>query len=163
MDNRRLLLHVASLLALTLLLAVGCKPERVQYGGGAGGATYIEPPDVHIESDHIRIDQRIHFATDSDELLENSNDILDQLAAVLNHHTEITAVHIVGHTDNAGGDAHNQDLSNRRAASVEAALRSRGVSQSMDSRGAGETEPLCHEDTPECRAQNRRVEFAIES
>jgi outer membrane protein OmpA-like peptidoglycan-associated protein len=160
--DHRLLGRIGSMF-VTLLLSVGCTPARVEHGGGRGGATYVDPPDVHVESDHIRIDQRIHFATDSDELLESSNDILDQLADVLNHHPEITAVHIVGHTDNAGGDEHNQDLSNRRAASVEAALRARNVTQTMDSRGAGETEPLCHEDTPDCRAQNRRVEFAIES
>lgn len=147
-----------------LLSAVlgGCKNDRVEYGGRQGGAVIHDPPDVHLEGDHLRIDSRIHFAFDSDEILDDSTEILDHVAEFLGNHPEITGLHLIGHTDSVGDDAHNLDLSTRRAAAVERALRERGVTQILDSRGAGETAPLCHEDTEECHAQNRRVEFAVD-
>jgi len=121
-----------------------------------------DPSDVHIEGDHLVIDQKIHFATDSDEILEDSTEILDHIAQALANHTELSTVHVVGHTDSTGDDAHNLDLSQRRAAAVETALRDRGVTQTIDSRGAGEQEPSCSEETDECHEKNRRVEFVVE-
>ncbi|HJL15947.1 MAG TPA: OmpA family protein [Sandaracinaceae bacterium LLY-WYZ-13_1] len=142
-------------------LALGCGSNRQEFGGRQGGMTVIDPPDVHVEEDRIRIDRKIHFAFDSDEILDDSTEILDHIAETLDNHPEITAVRVIGHTDAAGGHAHNQDLSERRAAAVVRALRQRGVSQTLESRGVGETEPLCQEDTDECHARNRRVEFVI--
>ncbi len=37
------------------------------------------------------------------------------------------------------------------------------MTQEIDSRGAGETELECQEDTDECHEKNRRVEFLVES
>ncbi len=121
-----------------------------------------DPPDVHIEGDHITIDTKIHFELDKDTILDDSNEILDHIAQTLGNHTEIAVLHVVGHTDVAGGHDHNQDLSERRAAAVVAALRERGVTQTIDSRGVGETEPVCEDDTDECHEKNRRVEFIVE-
>ena len=47
------------------------------------------PADVHIEGDHITIDRKIHFESDSDVILADSNDLLDHIADVVNHHPEI--------------------------------------------------------------------------
>ena len=121
-----------------------------------------DPSDVHIEGDHLTIDTMIHFETDKDTILDDSTDILDHIATTLKNHGEIAVLHVVGHTDIAGGHDHNQDLSERRAAAVVAALRERGVEQTVDSRGVGETEPVCEEDTDECHERNRRVEFIVE-
>ena len=120
-----------------------------------------DPTDVHIEGDHITIDRHINFASDSDEILADSNDLLDHIALLLNHHPEVAHLRIIGHTDAAGGHDHNLDLSNRRAAAVENALRERGVTATLEHSGVGESEPVCEEDTDECHAQNRRVEFLI--
>ncbi|MFT5354118.1 MAG: outer membrane protein OmpA-like peptidoglycan-associated protein [Polyangiales bacterium] len=49
----------------------------------------------------------------------------------------------------------------QRAAAVVEALRARGVTAELESSGAGEIEPVCQEDTDECHASNRRVEFII--
>ncbi|TPV93473.1 MAG: OmpA family protein [Myxococcales bacterium FL481] len=121
-----------------------------------------DPEDVHIVGDHLEIDQKIMFAHDSDEILAESNEILDHIAQALGNHGEFTKMHVIGHTDATGDDAHNQDLSARRAAAVVAALESRGVTQTMDSRGVGKSEPTCSEDTDACHEQNRRVEFVVE-
>ncbi len=123
-----------------------------------------DPEDVRIEGDHITIDKMIHFALDSDEILDDSTEILDHIAILLkNHSGEVAKLHVVGHTDESGDNDHNLDLSDRRAAAVVAALRERGVTQEIDSRGAGETELECQEDTDECHEKNRRVEFLVEA
>lgn len=120
-----------------------------------------DPSDVHIEGDHLTIDKKIHFATDSDEILDDSTEILDHIAQALANHTELSVVHVIGHTDSTGNDDHNMKLSERRANAVVAALRDRGVSQTIDARGAGETEPACTDDTDDCHEKNRRVEFVV--
>lgn len=120
-----------------------------------------DPNDVIIEGDHLMIMRPINFAFDSDEFLSSSGELLDHVALLLSHHEEITRLEIVGHTDVAGGPAHNQELSERRAAAVVSALQERKVTQELVSSGVGETEPVCSEDTDDCHARNRRVEFKI--
>ena len=148
-------------IAVASALAAACGPPRRPHNPDSTGATYVDPPDVHLEGDHITIDDHIHFAHDSDEILADSSQLLDHIAEFLQHHEEITALHLVGHTDSTGTAEHNMDLSTRRAAAVRAALEQRGVTQPIDSRGAGMTEPLCQEDTEDCHQRNRRVEFQV--
>lgn len=116
---------------------------------------------IRIETGQIKFDDHIHFGSDSDEILPESNELLDALAQTLNEHPEITALRVDGHTDATGDDAHNMDLSERRAASVAAALTERGVQAQIQSRGLGETMPLCQEQTDACNQRNRRVELHI--
>ena len=120
-----------------------------------------DPSDVHVEGDHLTIDKKIHFGSNSDEILDDSTEILDHIATALTNHTELTTVHVIGHTDSTGDDAHNKELSERRANAVVNALRERGVSQTIDARGAGEEEPTCSEKSDECHEKNRRVEFVV--
>src|SRR5690606_17757762 len=69
-------------------------------------------------------------------------------------------VTIEGHTDSRGSDEYNQQLSERRAAAVEAALVERGVSRDqIISIGKGETFPIASNDDAGGRQQNRRVEL----
>jgi len=124
---------------------------------------WTPPEDVAIEGDRITIDGHINFESDSDVILAESNELLDHIADVVVHHPEIHHLKIVGHTDAAGGEAHNLELSEKRAAAVMAALQERGVEIDLRASGMGETEHLCEEDTDECHAQNRRVEFLIVS
>ncbi len=68
---------------------------------------------------------------------------------------------IQGHTDSDGEDAYNQDLSQRRAASVKAYLVSNSQVDAarLESSGFGETKPIDVNTTPEGKANNRRVEL----
>jgi outer membrane protein OmpA-like peptidoglycan-associated protein len=120
-----------------------------------------DPSDVHLEGDHITIDDSIHFATDSAEILDDSSELIDHIATLIQNHDEIATLEIIGHTDAMGGHEHNQELSEARAESVKSALEERGVAIPMTSRGVGETEKVCQEDTDECHARNRRVEFVV--
>lgn len=79
-------------------------------------------------------------------------------------------VSVRGHTDSVGADDANQELSERRAASVVAALTgSYGVAASrLTAMGFGETQPVSPNanpdgsDNPGGRQQNRRVEIVLE-
>jgi outer membrane protein OmpA-like peptidoglycan-associated protein len=71
-------------------------------------------------------------------------------------------IEVIGHTDNTGSAAYNQDLSQRRAVSVANVLRDSGVPNARISAfGRGEEQPIATNLTPEGRAQNRRVEIII--
>ena len=118
-------------------------------------------PEVRVEGDHIRFDRHILFDLDSDVILPVSNDLLDAIGQVITEHPEITHLSLIGHTDAQGGAAHNQRLSNRRAAAVVAALQSRGITITLDASGVGSTQHVCPDSTEACHAQNRRVEFLI--
>ena len=67
---------------------------------------------------------------------------------------------VEGHTDSDGENILNQKLSEARANSVMSQLVSMGIAKTrLKSKGLGESKPLSMNDTPEGKANNRRVEF----
>ncbi len=106
--------------------------------------------------------QPIQFATGSDRLLSSSNATLDKVAAIASQYPALK-LKVDGHTDSVGEDQKNQQLSQRRADSVESYLVSKGVDAArVTATGYGETHPIASNDTPAGREQNRRVEFKFE-
>ena len=84
------------------------------------------------------------------------------IAATIIGNPQISLVEIQGHADERGDDAHNLDLTERRALSVRRALEQRNVEPGrLKSHGYGETKPVASNETPEGRAQNRRIEFVV--
>jgi OOP family OmpA-OmpF porin len=72
------------------------------------------------------------------------------------------SVALKGHTDNVGNAAKNTQLSKQRAEAVKNYLVSKGVSASViQTYGFGSTQPIATNNTPEGRAQNRRVEIEV--
>ena len=70
---------------------------------------------------------------------------------------------IEGHTDAVGSDEYNQQLSERRAASVRDYMVEAQVRPGLTrTRGLGKTRPVASNDTPQERQTNRRVEIVIE-
>lgn len=71
-------------------------------------------------------------------------------------------IEIVGHTDDVGDDAYNQELSEQRANAVRDYLIGAGVEASkLVTWGAGENLPIASNATPEGRTENRRVEVLV--
>jgi outer membrane protein OmpA-like peptidoglycan-associated protein len=103
----------------------------------------------------------VTFETNSADINAGFYDVLNSVAIVLNEYSK-TTVDIVGHTDNVGSDAHNQQLSEGRARSVAEYLASQKVVPArLLIAGRGESEPIASNDTPEGRSQNRRVTIQI--
>jgi outer membrane protein OmpA-like peptidoglycan-associated protein len=72
------------------------------------------------------------------------------------------SIEVGGYTDNVGGDAMNQTLSENRAGSVRDYLVREGVSMnSVSSRGFGNTLPVASNNNSAGRQQNRRVELLV--
>lgn len=101
------------------------------------------------------------FASDSAAISGQAQNDLYGLAQSLNQYPN-SRVEIYGHTDSTASDAHNMDLSQRRAQSVGGILTAAGVSGSrLTMIGRGESQPVASNDTQAGRAQNRRVEILI--
>lgn len=115
------------------------------------------------EGNQLRVvmPEGILFATDSASVQPSIQNDLFAVADNLNRYPN-TRVEVIGHTDNTGSAAYNQDLSQRRAAAVGGVLRNAGVSGGrIVTYGRGEDMPVASNLTPEGRAQNRRVEILI--
>jgi outer membrane protein OmpA-like peptidoglycan-associated protein len=93
---------------------------------------------------------------------QTSTAILQCLVDFLANNKMVTKFRIEGHTDNVGDANMNQTLSQARADSIVAWLTSHGVTTPIWGKGFGPTRPLVPNDTPEHKAQNRRVEFHID-
>jgi outer membrane protein OmpA-like peptidoglycan-associated protein len=101
------------------------------------------------------------FATDRAELNANGVATVRKLAEVMMQNPDRTVL-VEGFTDSTGSTAHNQDLSERRAASVAQALASLGVPRDrVAMRGYGEAYPVAANDTAGNRQLNRRVEIVL--
>jgi OOP family OmpA-OmpF porin len=71
-------------------------------------------------------------------------------------------VEIIGHTDNVGLRASNQNLSQARAEAVRNYLASKGIpAETLVASGSGPDRPIASNDTVEGRARNRRIEFRM--
>lgn len=109
----------------------------------------------------VRMPEAILFATDSSQLNPSLRSDLLVLADSLNKYPD-SFVTVTGHTDNTGSASHNQALSERRAFAVTSVLLSGGVPASrIQTVGAGENQPIATNQTPDGRAQNRRVDIVI--
>ena len=109
----------------------------------------------------VTLPQDILFATNSTSLTGALRSDLTALAASMNRYPN-TTINVIGHADNTGGAAFNQDLSARRAQAVSSVLIQSGVAPvRIRSIGRGEDAPIASNLTPEGRALNRRVEITI--
>lgn len=102
----------------------------------------------------------IYFSFNSDELRQESEPTLREIADILRRHPD-WKLSVAGHTDSIGSDAANLDLSKRRAASVKNALVTRFSANAsrLVTDGFGKSRPVDTNDTEEGRARNRRVEL----
>ncbi len=114
-------------------------------------------PEVLFE-----FDSTVTFALDSAELRPGAIAELNEAAALLNLHTEITRLEVAGHTCDLGPAEYNQRLSQRRAQAVRDFLVNNGVSADrLVVRGYGEDRPKVENTSDSNRQQNRRVELVV--
>ena len=102
----------------------------------------------------------ILFDVNSANIKPESYGTLKDIANVLKENPDVK-VRVIGHTDSDGDDKKNLELSKKRAESVRASLEKEfGIDASrVEVDGKGESEPADKNDTPEGKANNRRVEF----
>jgi outer membrane protein OmpA-like peptidoglycan-associated protein len=118
-------------------------------------------PDISqvLTSTGKYVSHAIQFDTGSDQLRPESINVIKEVAAALQKQPALK-LRIEGHTDSTGDAAKNLDLSKRRTESVKDALVKMGIgADRLTPEGFGQTKPLAPNDTPQGRAENRRVEF----
>ena len=129
--------------------------ERLQSGLRGSTVTVEERGTV------ITLPGQVLFAVGKSTLLPNARQNLSQVADALKVDPSRQIV-VEGHTDSTGTDAKNQILSQQRAQAVKAFLVSRGMkSDQITPKGEGAGHPIASNDSPEGRANNRRVEIII--
>lgn len=102
---------------------------------------------------------QVNFATDEADILPDSQPQLDQISRLLDQDPALQ-LSVNGHTDNTGGAARNQELSEQRAAAVVAALGADGIDAArLQARGFGASQPVADKGSEEGKARNRRVEL----
>lgn len=101
----------------------------------------------------------INFDFDSATIRPGSEELLAELSAELKA-SGAPAITVIGHTSSEGSVAYNDDLSQRRAAAVVAAIVERGVEPGrVAAAGRGEQQPIADNSTEAGRSLNRRVEI----
>ena len=109
----------------------------------------------------LNMPSNITFGVDSAQVQQGFNETLVSVGLVLKKFNK-TIVDVYGHTDDTGSDAHNQDLSQRRAVAVATILANQGIDQRrFYIEGKGETDPIASNANETGRSQNRRVEIQI--
>jgi outer membrane protein OmpA-like peptidoglycan-associated protein len=109
----------------------------------------------------ITLSGEVLFETDRAVLRPEAQSRLLAVADALRSSPEQSAV-IAGYTDSRGSDSYNQELSQRRAESVRDYLLGEGVPvDRVRAEGRGEASPIASNDSPEGRANNRRVEIIL--
>ena len=101
------------------------------------------------------------FDTGKYSLKPGAREKLAKVAGILVSYPELN-IEVGGYTDNVGGDAMNQTLSENRASTVRDYLVNQGVAtNSVSAKGFGNTLPVATNDNSSGRQQNRRVELLV--
>ncbi|KYH45602.1 hypothetical protein AZH51_17935 [Branchiibius sp. NY16-3462-2] len=117
--------------------------------------TKSDTTSVDIASDVL-------FAVDSAALSPAANATLAKAAAGLKADRITGTVNVIGYTDSDNTEAHNLDLSKRRAQAVVTALQPMvpaGIT--LVAQGKGEADPVASNDTDAGKALNRRVSLSF--
>jgi outer membrane protein OmpA-like peptidoglycan-associated protein len=141
--------------------AIGATLDRqhrqLEQGLADSGATVVNTGNQLV----VTLPEAITFDVDSAVVHPEYVDEIAFIARSLRDNPS-SSVQVIGHTDNTGSSAHNQGLSERRAAAVAGVLTGNGVEAwRVRTFGVGYSQPVASNDTPGGRAQNRRVEIVI--
>ncbi len=124
----------------------------------------LKPKEVDIPLEKVKKGSRttmtnLYFDTKKWDLRNESLAELDNLYQFMEINQAVS-ITVEGHTDDVGPDKDNLILSQKRAASVQTYLESKGIeSKRIKTVGYGETKPLVK--TGGAQQINRRIEFVI--
>ena len=152
-------------------LAAGCSRKaptpREGVGGGvaeeglAPGAGSLDRAREGLGPDEGGPLKDVHFAYDSDDLDEAARGTLDDNVAWIRDNAK-ARVEIEGHCDDRGTVEYNLALGARRAKAVQEYLTTQGIAGNrVTTISYGKELPLCHEQTEECWARNRRAHSVV--
>jgi len=106
-------------------------------------------------------DAGVYFDTNKSNVKGTSATTLDKLAGIFKEYPNSNVL-VEGHTDSAGPEDYNMNLSQQRAESVTTYLVGKGIAANrFSTKWYGELQPVGDNTTNDGKAKNRRVELAI--
>ncbi|TAG30488.1 MAG: OmpA family protein [Rhodobacterales bacterium] len=147
------------------VVVAGTEPAPATEGGtvsltevAADAGAVVDPTEVGRLPAELEVDVRISFDYDSASIKADQKPVLDQMCRVMKA-SDVQLFRIMGHTDSAGSDAYNENLSLLRAEEVKRRLVSDcGIEpERLEAMGLGERFPKVTADP--AAPENRRVEF----
>jgi outer membrane protein OmpA-like peptidoglycan-associated protein len=121
-----------------------------------------DTPRVVVTKTEVKISEKIMFAFAKATIEPASQNLLDEIAFVINDNPQIEYLEVAGHADRIGTDPVNVLLTKRRAeAVVEALVKRRVDPRRMHPQGYGNFCQLDPGESEAAREKNRRVEFKI--
>ena len=129
-------------------------------------ARLLQVPGIRLERQQscllITLTHSPAFQVNSSVLTPSTAEILRRLSKILGEY-DASLISVHGHTDDSGGTAVNQQLSEKRAVAVALFLRSQGVSPGrLVAIGHGSAAPVASNATTEGKEQNRRIELHLD-
>jgi outer membrane protein OmpA-like peptidoglycan-associated protein len=168
--NRQLKIYIDQYRVLTVP-DCGIDPARISLAGAASEDAPQIVTNVKIAQGGSQnmigniltngkfITHGITFDVDKAILKPESMGVINQIYNFLKSNAAVK-LEIDGHTDNTGTSAHNMILSQQRADAVKTQLVNMGIDGSrLTTKGLGDSKPLSNNNTPEGKANNRRVEL----
>jgi len=140
------------------------------FGSVGGSECYVsniriakDVPDTRARFEEGKLISNLLFYTGTAKLKPESMGALLDVSKILKEAT--APVKIIGHTDSDCEDAANIKLSEDRAEAIKDILITQyKIDESkLITEGRGETQPLANNNSPEGKAQNRRVEFIFKA
>ncbi len=129
-----------------------CTNVKIAEGGGMNLLQKLTT-DGHLIIHGIRFDYN------KSTIKPESMGVINQIVTMMKDNMA-TKYEIQGHTDSDGNDDFNIKLSEQRADAVRDILVELGIEKSrLTTRGFGKSKPISDNDSPEGKANNRRVEF----
>jgi outer membrane protein OmpA-like peptidoglycan-associated protein len=119
----------------------------------------IQGPTIQAPAGKPIVIGAINFAFNKSDITPEAKKILDLIAASLNEQVNSSrTIDVTGNTDAIGSEKYNLKLGQDRADQAKAYLVSKGVAASrVNTRTAGESDPLAPNTSDNGRATNRRV------
>jgi OOP family OmpA-OmpF porin len=123
--------------------------------------SFIEDKDKPVDKTTWFTFDRLYFETGKSTLKAESQEQLKNITAILKAYPNVR-LKMGGYTDNTGDAAVNKKISNERANAAVQELVKLGVdAKRLEAEGYGPEHPIASNDTPEGRAQNRRIDIRV--
>jgi outer membrane protein OmpA-like peptidoglycan-associated protein len=146
-----------------IVLAIAGTLAMGTVGYSVAQAQDLPAPRPGTSGDFVMsVPDTVYFGFDLDTLTQEARDILDQQAAWLREHPDVT-VDLAGHTDAVGSNAYNQDLGMRRADRVRDYLIAQGINPARLTSVLSYGEERLAVETPRRELLNRRVVTVVTS
>lgn len=143
-------------------LAVATQKQTAPTPVAVSSMAPVQPVPTLMTTESIILDS-IYFKANKLSITDTmQKQIRKNIAKLKNNNIMSYSIRLEGHSHNEGGEEYNYPLSIQMAENVKNALIAEGIAMDQISTiGFSNTQPICKETSPECKAKNNRVDFVV--